>query len=394
MKTALTCLIFLYLVALHTSIAGMELFAWLMTATAFAYQCKRRDFSIFRANRAVNVWILGFLVAVMLGLIFNPLYRTFWFQFGFMRWCIVLWGGVFAIQEVWSEDFERRLITLWASLVAITGAYAGLQCFTGIDLIRKDVVVFQGDGVWRATAWFSESLSFAYGFGVSLFAQMKPFWEKRSRRAAIAVGILGGLGLVGAISRGAWAAAILTVLAYLWMTERKKWVLPAAAFFFGLGKLLSWYSIGFFHRINDVQNGQDHSASVRMQIWQAYWEMFKDHPLVGVGIEQGDAFLPEYFAKLGISQDFLSHAHNNLLQFLAGTGIPGFICYSAIVLIFMYKAWRLRKVTAWGWSLLLAQVYMQLGGLTECNFIDGEVNHMLVFTWALLLVIEARKRTS
>ncbi|MGZ6480380.1 MAG: O-antigen ligase family protein, partial [Bdellovibrionales bacterium] len=101
-------------------------------------------------------------------------------------------------------------------------------------------------------------------------------------------------------------------------------------------------------------------------------------------------FLPEYFARLGIDQEFVSHAHNNLLQFLGGTGIFGFISYCAVIFIFLRKAWRIRKVTAWGWSLFLAQLYMQLGGLTEANFIDGEVNHMLIFTWAILLVVEAK----
>lgn len=372
--------------------AGMEFFAWATVLTAFSYQFIRREFSIFHANRALNLWFLGFTSAILVGLLVNPLYRPFMFQFGFMRWTVVLWGLVFALQEVWTEDFERRLLNLWMTLVAVTGAYAGVQCFTGFDLLRKDAVLFQGGGIYKATGWFSESLTFGYNFGISAFAQAKPAWDKRSRSWAGLVLFCAGIGLVSAVSRGAWLAAMCCILMYL-AFNKKILVVPVAAGFWALTKILIWYSAGFGGKIEGIEHLKvDHSSGVRLDLWQAYIAMWKDHPIFGVGLAQGDKFLPEYFARLGIDQEFVSHAHNNFLQMLGGTGLTGFVCYSAIIFIFLRKAWRLRKVTAWGWSLFLAQLYMQLGGLTEANFIDGEVNHMLVFTWAILLVLESKYR--
>jgi O-antigen ligase len=374
--------------------AGMEIFAWAVCLCSFAYQFKVRHFAIFKANKITNLWLLFFIITVALSLAFVPLERPFWFQFGFMRWTVVLWGLTFALQEVWSEQFERRLVTLWMTIVAVTGLYAALECLTGIDIVRKEAVEYQADGIWKATGWFSASLTFAYNYGVGLFAHLKPAYNKINRKFAIAVGVCGGLGLIAAVSRGSWLACIVCVLVYLFFT-RKILVIPAAAAFYALSKLLIFYSAGFGGKIEGMENMKvDHSESVRLDLWQGYWAMFKDHPLFGVGVEQGDKFLPHYFAKLGIDQEFVSHAHNNFMQFLGGCGIFGFIAYTGVIFIFLRKAWRLRNVTAWGWSLFLAQLYMQLGGLTEANFIDGEVNHMLIFTWAILLVVESQYRLS
>ena len=54
---------------------------------------------------------------------------------GERRW--VLWGLTFALQEVWTEQFERRLVILWMTIVAVTGLYAALECLTGIDIVKR-----------------------------------------------------------------------------------------------------------------------------------------------------------------------------------------------------------------------------------------------------------------
>lgn len=392
-KQLLIVLMLLYLLVLHTSMAGMELFAWIITICAFGYQIGwRKNFEIFKHNRALNLWILAMGLAVAAGLLANPLYRPFSVQFGFMRWAIVLYGLVFALQEIWSEQFERRLLIVWAVLVAITGSYAWFQCVTGIDLIRNEVIQAQQGGIFRATGWFSASLTFAYSFGISLFAMSLPTYQCFGRRVAV-IFVIGALGVISPVARGAWLAGSGTVLVYLLFTK-KWWTAPlTAAGFYGVSKFLTTFSSGFGGKIEGMATMQvDHSSSVRLDLWKAYWNMFVDHPWFGVGLEQGDKFLPDYFAKLGIHQEFYSHAHNNLLQFLGGAGIFGLITYCGLNAVIFFKAWRLRKVTPWGWSILLAQVYLQLGGLTEVNFHDGEVTHMFVFTWAILLVLENRQR--
>jgi O-antigen ligase len=110
----------------------------------------------------------------------------------------------------------------------------------------------------------------------------------------------------------------------------------------------------------------------------------------------GDEHLPSVFERLGINQPFVSHAHNNYIQALAGTGILGFICFVGFQFYFFKTARSLYHQLA-GTSMgrlaqgvFLAQIFWQLGGLTECNFFDGEVNHSIVFGWAILIAIKWR----
>lgn len=402
MNKVLSILLLLYLLALNTSIAGMEIFGWLVTITAVSYQLfKRRDFSIFKRNRALNLSLLAMALAVAGGLIFNPLLRPFMFQFGFMRWVLVMWGMVFALQEVWSEKFEQGMVKLWTTLVIVTGPYALIQCLFGIDLIRVGALEVVSTGIFRAPGWFSNILTFAYSYGMSLIAVFLPAVRQRKNIAWLLL-ICGVMGLIGPVARGAWVAASAVLLLYLVLNWRIM-VLPAAVGIVALLKVLNWYNSGFGNKIPTATaiatsalspTTVDHSSGIRLDLWRAYWEMFTEHPWFGTGLGQSDLFLPDIYAKLGIHQEFTSHAHNNLLQFLGGAGIFGFLAYCAANAIILWKAWNLRKHSVWGWSILLANLYIQIGGLTEANFTDGEVTHFIGFTWALLLVIEARTKES
>ncbi len=392
MKATLAVFIFFYLTALHSSIAGMEIFAWATTAMAFGYAFYKRDFSIFKRNRGTALWLLAMVVATFVSLIATPLEKPFWFQFGFMRWTIVLWGLALALQMVWDENFERRFKYLWMFLMAITGAYAAVQCLTGIDLIREGVVYPQGGGLFKAVGWFSFSMTFAYIMGMSTFAISGPALQGRYRMLGILALTMGAAGILAAMSRGAWLASLACVYVYLGFNYRR-WIVPVTAFVALLISGLVMFNPVFHQKIMDmVHMNIDHSSSVRIDIWRGYWQLFLDQPLFGVGMFEGDKLLPEVYQRLGIQQEFVSHAHNNFLQWLAGSGIFGFVTYTGIVCIYLRKAWRLRLVTSWGWSLLLAQLFLHFGGMTEANFIDGEVNHFLVFIWALTLSLEHKTK--
>jgi O-antigen ligase len=139
-------------------------------------------------------------------------------------------------------------------------------------------------------------------------------------------------------------------------------------------------------KLNDMIHFRaDHSLQVRLHIWRAAWQMFLDHPFFGVGLDQTDLLLPAYYSKLGIQEEFTSHCHNIYLQWLAGAGLIGFSAFLFVCWEFLRRSWEITKRSAWGWSLLLAQIYLLVGGLTENNFFDGEVNHFFTFIWGMVL---------
>lgn len=396
MKTLLLAFALLYVVALHTSVAGMELFGWLF-ALGGLYLGTRARSQIWARNRTLRWWLGAMLVVVLVSLLINPAEKSFAFQMGFFRWIIVLWGVALGLEVLWSEVFERRLLRLWAVMVGLTGAYGVLQCFQGYDWIRHRDLVAIGN-IYRATGFFSESMVYCYCLGLSAAALLLPARSCLGFKVAAGVFVMGSLGVVASLSRGAWLAWMAVVALYLAFNYRR-YVLPAVGSFFALTGVLALLNPAFSRMLNAYAS--DHSQSLRKDIWSSYWLMFLDHPVFGVGLLQGDKFLQTYYDRLGIApwieapdgtfETFYSHAHNNYLQWAAGAGVLGLITYLGVCFVFLRMAWRLRlRAPAWAWSLLLAQVFLHLGGLTEANFIWVSVNHMLVFVWALTLALDTK----
>lgn len=393
MNVLVTTLLMLYIVALHVSMAGMEIVGWTIITAILIYQIRHRDFSIMLANKNVLIWQGVMTLAILGSLLATPLEKPFMFQFGFMRWIFVLWGLTFALNLVWSAKFEAILLRVWIAMLLIDGAYGVLQCLTGIDFFRDMAVYLQGDGVYKAVGFFSLSMTYAYSIGISLMALSIPALQSRFKGWGALACIFGVLGVISSMSRGAWAAVAICAFIYLGVNLRR-YVVPVAIGLVLAVVGLALFSRGFANKIYGLAElNVDHSSNVRLDLWRGYWQMFIEHPLFGVGIFEGDKLLPGIFKQLGIVQLFVSHAHNNFLQFLGGAGIFGLASYVALSWIFLRKAWTLRtKSFAWGWSVFLAQIFLQLGGLTEANFINAVVNHILMLTWAIVLVLEARPR--
>ena len=74
--------------------AAMEILAWTIFVLALAYQYWRRDFRILKANGTLILVMLALIAAVAVSLLVNLALKPFLFQFGFMRFVLVLWGLV------------------------------------------------------------------------------------------------------------------------------------------------------------------------------------------------------------------------------------------------------------------------------------------------------------
>lgn len=366
----------------------MEILSWTTFLLAVVIKAARRE----RVRFPLAVPLIALIAVVAVGLLLNPPLRPFWFQFGFMRWVFLLWGLMWAFELVWSPEFEKHLIRVWMVALAIASAYAVFQTLTGIDFIHPHTELMATmknvagrNWFYRANGLFTMTLTFAYVAGISFWAIFFPsarfgrtwMWASRG---------LGALGVIAAMSRGAWFSLIFAGFVYLAVKARRflpHFLIGAAALLIGLSFVSPELNETLHFRL-------EHSSSERVNLWRAYWAMFTERPWFGVGISQGDRMLTAYYDRLGIQSGFMSHAHNTWLQWLAGGGVFALGLYLWISGALLVFAWRLRGRTPWGWSLVLAQLYWHLGSLTENSFFDGEVTHMIVFTWALVLFLRAR----
>ncbi|MGE4130476.1 MAG: O-antigen ligase family protein [Bdellovibrionales bacterium] len=385
MSRILTGLFLLHFLALHSSIAVMEIASWSIFLVALVAKLKsgrRPSFPL--------LWpMMGLLAAVVISVVANPALKDPVYQLGFMRWMVVFWGLSWGLEEMGDPKFTPRFYRLWLGVLGLIALYSLLQFFTGLNPIHpRKPLEPQGD-FFRATGFFTMSLTFAYVVGQSFLA-LVPHASRISIAAKVSwalVVVVGMIPLVASGVRGAWVGALAAGFVYV-IFRYRKWAphfIGGAALVMAVGTLVSPKMQQLVHM------KLDSGSHLRLLLWKSYWNMFLDHPFTGVGLLQGDKLLQEYYARFGVVQEFVSHAHNVWLQWLGGAGVFAFGFYTWIVVWFLRAAWRLRVVSPeWGWSLLLAQIYFHVGALTEANFFDGEVNHTLMLVWAMTYVMGKR----
>lgn len=190
-------------------------------------------------------------------------------------------------------------------------------------------------------------------------------------------------------TRGAWLALVITVpiVTYFACENLKK--------YFSILLVVTVITLTLFmtisplqQRLNTLEDPNYQSNSERILIWTSAWHMFKDYPILGVGLGR---YTAEYQTKYisPEAKEMVGHAHNNFLQMLAETGALGFITFTTMILYFFYygyQGWRREKNIAY-----LAFFGMTLGlilqGLTEYNFGDSMVIKLYWLMTALCIQI-------
>jgi len=126
----------------------------------------------------------------------------------------------------------------------------------------------------------------------------------------------------------------------------------------------------------------------RLNFWKISWNVFLEHPLVGVG----SGMLPGYlapFEKQGLI-DNTAHAHSLYLQALAEDGIPGFILVVGAHLYFLIKYFRVFSrsaeplLKALSLAVTLSFVNLLVAGVFENNFGAAIVAMNLNFVMGVL----------
>ncbi len=130
------------------------------------------------------------------------------------------------------------------------------------------------------------------------------------------------------------------------------------------------------------------SNYTRFALWRAGWEMFKDHPIVGVG----DIDLREYYIKYKrpYDKEIQGHMHNNFVHVLVTLGAFGFIAVVFLftkIIFFELKIYKERKTIPFLSSYSLGAIgcfaAFLFSGLTEMNFGDHEIITLVWFTLGL-----------
>lgn len=411
--SSLRVLFALFVVALFSSISMMEIVIWTMIAAIgyrmiTGYRLGRRQGGISRlAIGGDRLLFFHFAIVSLSALARVPDWSDKFDIVLELRWIVVLYSLTWFLRSEVDQRMERTFIRC-SPLLVLVGLYALSQHLTGHDFLRgRDGFLkpfWRDASTYRAVGMFNMPLTFAYSYGVlgtlySTWLIARFSTMSRLRRlvgSATCVCIVAGL--IAAGVRGAWVAALVTCCAMLLFVPRRR-ALVAGAVLLLVGASLFLSSESLRNRAVSTVMLQESSNAGRLKIWRGHWALACDYPWLGVGLGQTGKHVGDYYQRLGIENGQVGHAHNNLLEYLAGAGVFGLLAYLLVAGYFLrrsYLAYRdavdapdavaersLSPMAAVALACLAAQIYFHIGGMTEVNFTDGEVNHALILVWAL-----------
>lgn len=167
-------------------------------------------------------------------------------------------------------------------------------------------------------------------------------------------------------TRSAWLMAGFVMLIYGWMQGKGKrllWFLRSLLLLLVAAVLLWQFSPEFQQRVNRSAAvfqgdtaGIDYALADRLPIWHAAWEMFKSHPVNGVGPRAFRKAYPEYAASddIWMAQNTQGlHAHHWILELMAETGMLGVLLFS-ILAYHLFQMMVLQRNNTLLWAPVVA----------------------------------------
>jgi O-antigen ligase len=157
-----------------------------------------------------------------------------------------------------------------------------------------------------------------------------------------------GTGFILTLSRGAWIAFAVTVLAGLAITRKNTRVyrILLIIVFMAFLSQVALPSELLPARLRDLLNLESSDLLARMSLWRGAWDMFRNSPLLGVGVGNFGPLYWHFWERdmLYVEAQWAVSAHNMYLQILATSGVLGFTAFILLLLHFFKKSYNLVKV--------------------------------------------------
>ena len=307
-------------------------------------------------------------------------------------------GAVGKGMKVWADLWIWRMMPFVIITVSIKEACSAkkiLACsLLGITL-GSICLIYQGlSGDSRASGFFGHPMTFAGYFCIYLPVLLICFLEQKIygewRWLAGGSFILGVVALLFNATRGAWLALVpvlLFIIGY-YLLKGNRLAILCLAVFIAAGAGLSQYQ-PFLQRLATITDTKYQSNTERLLIWNSAYTMFKDHPVLGVGLGQyKDNYQKKYISPKA-KEPYLSHAHNNFLQMLAENGIVGFVGFLTLLACFIGYSFKRfwQEKNPYALMMSMATLALVLQGCTEYNFGNSAVMKSFWLVQGCLLVL-------
>lgn len=328
-----------------------------------------------------SIFLLLMIGSIILSVVFNldilenPLKNLFK-----IKYFIIPWLGVFAVQRLIDEDLtpKKKNILINTFLIATTVAtISGLMgLYTGFNPIKMKPACH----ATRACGLYGMYMT--YGYGISLFAVLMTslvFLKNNivNKPLLYVSTLFGVIGTILSFARGGWLGYIAGVGAFFFKKNTK-------LFFISVAVLIALVTGAFFtsSTVKDMVSNRSTSNDQRIAFYQTAYAAFKERPIFGWGYRNFEPNVKEIKKKHNIAYpEFGGHAHNNILEHLASTGIVGLICTLGFFISWLIESYK-RKDTIGALTFPFVASFLT-SGLFQYTFGDGENLFLIMIVWTI-----------
>lgn len=266
------------------------------------------------------------------------------------------------------------IVTTLATLIGLVALFTGINPISGGPPCNPS----------RACGLFHMLMTYGYGIGLFLIplTGMLLYRRELSRwidvRFTMAVWSLNVLGLTFSFCRGAWLGFALALPFFFIKKNRRKFIQTSLGIL-----LLGILAISFSSKVQKTFMSSERIESnlLRLSLFEASWMAFKEDPWIGKGYRNFEPQSRRIKSDYGLPFDsFGGHAHNNFLEHLASTGLPGFIALLLFHLFWLLEMYRRDDLIA---RLTFPFVIgFTISGQFQYTFGDGENLFFIMAVWA------------
>lgn len=337
----------------------------------------------------IALYIFWMLLSALVG---STPFRSVWIIKEEWLFCVIP-IGVFLFGRA---AYRNRLLAVFAAGVMLVSMYGIIQHFTGIHWFKATQPAMAPDFGYLVRGNFSHSLTFGNYYGTAtLFLAGYALaghrhLTKPGRLFIIFSSLLSMIATVLSYSRGAIAGLAIALVILGLFVGRRFLVFSLGAIAVAAATILITMP-GLTARFSG-KTGTDFGGVYeggRVFIWKHSLKVIQDSPVFGVGQGNFKAVYSSYLRSDIPEVRKHAHAHNDLLNIAAISGIPGALFFAGMwlaAICYLWKGWRKRRHGQYEGGFFIAalagSIVFFISSLFEATFADEEVRQMLMFVWA------------
>lgn len=366
MKIFISILYFMYLFSLLSSMAGMELFGWGTFAIVVIigiYEAVRYKKNPIPSH-PLTKYLMALAVVLIISIIFSPYLATsekgMWHYIGRTRPVLLFIFNLIILERFVSyKDAAKWMSWLLLPMVLIVTfmAISGYDPIRGVHTFNWDWSFSNPRGI---AGFFVTYVEYANIYELYLFILAAFLLLHKGFKTSYKIWL--GLTVVATLfslmlcgSRVVFLAIPVGLLIQMIVSKDKKIYVYAIAILIALGAMTYLTSPYIRSKTKfTISNAEKFGDKYRFNLWRSHFELFKDHPITGVGFEMAaqENIQKDYFNKIGISgpaydnvyKHMTKKAHNMFLYMLSGSGILGLIAFLMLLVAYTVYFWRTWKV--------------------------------------------------